>query len=224
MTKRVGFLYTVAGMFLGASVALVATPAFAFTYDRMGAVAYAHKYACNGIDCHNTVYPYYSFLGSGEDCANFASQVLFEGGDLPMIGVGNYPWWFKTATWDRSDSWASATGLYLNLSGNRRLDPTTTPIMSRKLSGALQGDLYLFDWGKGEGMSHMSIATGDGTFADYVSGGVNYSSITGGKGSHISQHSNDRDWAPWNWGYWNQHDPAIRNNMRTWVVHIKSAG
>ena len=202
----------------------MSTPAFAYTYDRAGAVAYAHQYACNGIDCHNTVYPYYSFLWSGEDCANFASQVLFEGGNLPMINTGSYPWWFKTSTGERSDSWASATGLYLNLSANRRLDPTTTPAMSSKLSGALQGDLYLYDWGQGEGMSHMSIATGDGTFADYVSAGINYQSITGGKGSHISQHSTDRDWSPWNWGYWNQHDPAIRSNMRTWVVHIKSAG
>ena len=73
-------------------------------------------------------------------------------------------------------------------------------------------------------MSHMSIATGDGSFTDYVSGGVNYTSITGGKGSYVTQHSTDRDWSPWNWGYWNQHDPTIRANMRTWVVHIKTVG
>jgi hypothetical protein len=96
--------------------------------------------------------------------------------------------------------------------------------MSAKVSGAQQGDIYMYDWNDGQGFSHMSLATGDGTFTNYSDSGTNYLNITGGTGSHMAQHSTDRDWAPWNWGYWTQTDVVKKGGMQTLVIHLNSVG
>jgi hypothetical protein len=59
-------------------------------YDRSKAVAYSDQYAKNSNPA------YISYEGSGTDCQNFASQVLFAGG-VPVIGNNRdniYDWFY----------------------------------------------------------------------------------------------------------------------------------
>ncbi len=96
--------------------------------------------------------------------------------------------------------------------------------MGAKFSGATAGggDVYVYDWGRGEGYSHVSYSTGKWFFADYFdrANGVNYLEITGGSGDMMSQHSTNREKAPWNYGYQIERDPTVRAKMRTMVLVI----
>lgn len=207
----------------------MATPAYAYSYSGTGAVGYAHQYACNGTDCHNSQYLY---LGS--DCANFVSQAIHDGGGLTYIkpGTSSTAWFYQVVYYFGfpdfigSQSWVSASSLYAQLVASNRLSSIANPTMSLKYSGANGGDIYLYDWGHGEGFSHVSLATDNGNFANYFDPGfqVNYTSITGGSGSRMVQHTTDRDWAPWNFGYWNENDPSVRALMKTKILRIAPAG
>lgn|GEM_PF-3304717 len=217
-------------------VAATGGSASAYSYDGLGAVHYAHLYACNGVDCHNSQYLY---LGS--DCANFVSQSIHDGGGLTyMRGVSSVlDWYYDTTTaldrtgysqnvYSGSQSWVSVSALYDQLRFTSRLSSIANPTMSLKYSGANSGDIYMYDWGKDEGFSHVALATDNGSFANYQdpfpSPLPNYSSITGGSGSRMAQHTNDRDWAPWNYGYWGERDASIRSKMRTKILRIAPAG
>jgi hypothetical protein len=71
-------------------------------------------------------------------------------------------------------------------------------------------------------LDSSSLASGRGTFANYYDthAGRNYRSITGGYGDYLSQHTRDRDYSPWNWGYQTQRNLVTRSKMNTWVIHI----
>jgi hypothetical protein len=228
MSKSRIFTTSAVAFVVGLGISIPATPVqAAYSYNRAGAVAYAHQYACNGVDCHNPNFVHLATIFASNDCTNFVSQAMNVGGGLPqMVDSTGTPWWYRRpASGDTfSPSWVSVSNLYMFLESSGRLAGLGYPAKTATVSGALQGDLYMYDWGGGEGFSHFSIATGDGTFTNFSSDGKNYTDITGGKGSHMSQHSNDRDWAPWNWGYWIQTDPTIRGRMQTVVVHINSNG
>jgi cell wall-associated NlpC family hydrolase len=94
--------------------------------------------------------------------------------------------------------------------------------MLAKYSGASGGDIYFYDWGKGEGWSHAAISTNSGTFANYYSPAdtLPYSAVTGGSGDRVAQHSNDRVDSPWNFGFYIETDKPIRDNMQTIVYHL----
>lgn len=236
--KLLNFVFGV----VAAGVIVIATggAASAYSYDGVGAVHYAHLYACNGTDCHNNQYLY---LGS--DCANFVSQSIHDGGGLTyLVGVSSVLDWFydsntvldRTGTsqvvYSGSASWVSVSALYDQLRFTNRLSSIANPTMSLKYSGANSGDIYMYDWGKGEGFSHVALATDNGTFINYQdpvtlfnpSPLPNYSTITGGSGSRMAQHTTDRDWAPWNYGYWGEHDAGVRAKMRTKILRIAPAG
>jgi hypothetical protein len=181
-----------------------------YTYDRAAAVAYAHKWSCNGpSSCRNS---FYQDLG-GEDCTNFVSQALLAGGVTETkVGPSYEQWWYdsKESGWpygpiNRSLSWSVVTNLSTQLQATGRATGVVLTNMTAKYSGANSagGDIYMYDWGKGEGYSHMSLSTGHEAYYPYTDpNGVSYTSITGGSGDSMSQHSTDRDHAPWNWGYW----------------------
>ena len=80
-------------------------------YNREKAVAYARKWALGRNP------RFYNFSGIGGDCANFASQCLYEG-----IGVMNfkplYGWYYRSAS-ERTPSWTSVQYLYRFLTGNK---------------------------------------------------------------------------------------------------------
>jgi hypothetical protein len=181
-----------------------------YTYNRASAVAYANKWSCNGsTSCRNGDY---QNLGD-EDCTNFVSQALFAGGVTEVkTGQGYEQWWYDgyEGLWligplNRSLSWGLVTNLSTHLQATGRATGVTLTNMTSKYSGAHSagGDIFMYDWGKGEGYSHMALSTGRETYYPYtdpIHG--SYTKITGGSGDSISQHSTDRDHAPWNWGYW----------------------
>jgi hypothetical protein len=180
-----------------------------YTYNRAAAVAYARQWSCNGTtSCRN---PAFQNLGD-EDCTNFVSQALLAGGVTETkTGYGYEQWWYDDyETWpfgpiNRSLTWALVTNLSTHLQATGRATGVVLTDMTAKYSGAnpAGGDIYMYDWGKGEGYSHLSLSTGREAYYPYTDpNGFSYTSITGGSGDSMSQHSTDRDHAPWNWGYW----------------------
>lgn len=189
------------------------------SYDRAAAAAYALKYACNGKDCRHTGYP-----SHGADCTNFASQVLTAGGKKGVYS-GSKIWYFLTKS-TQSKSWNENTAFeaFWTESGKNRSTQTSyASKMSNKYTNAARGDVYVYDWGRGHGWSHLSVSAGFGEFANYYDSGAkrNYRSITDGRGDFIAQHTTDRVKSPWNWGYWTEKDLTVRAKMRTKIIHIK---
>lgn len=229
--KRIGLAS--AGFVVGLAVSLIAvSPSHATTtYNRSGVVSYAKKYACNDdMSCQNPGYMRMGFIlyNDGSDCANFVSQSINVGGGLPSVysGPTELRWFYDEmplGAYTGTASWVKVSDLYYELAVSNRMSYSTMPTMTNQYSGAKPGDVYMYDWGQGEGYSHMAIATGDGTFATYMdpyNKDKNYNSVTAGAGSKIAQHSRDRDGAPWNWGYWTQGNPTIKKLMRTMVIHM----
>lgn len=214
-------------------VSIFSNPAeAAVTYNRAGAVAYAKQYACNpNSNCAN---PNYMRIGGfyetgSKDCANFVSQAMYQGGGLPAIRSGSslIQWHYSDIlkiNFTGSNNWINVGGLYNQLALSGRISSTASPSNTAAYSGASPGDLYMYNWGLGEGFSHLAMATSDGTFVNYfdTSHSKNYNSVTGGAGSKIAQHSTDRDGAPWNWGYWTETRSSVRQLMQTRVIRISS--
>ena len=104
-----------------------------------------------------------------------------------------------------------------------RVNSVLYPSMSAKYSGASGGDIYLYDWGDGNGYSHVAVSTNSGNFANYYdpAASQSYASVTGGSGDRTSQHSNDRVDAPWNWGWYVQPNPVFHSLARTKILHLQ---
>jgi cell wall-associated NlpC family hydrolase len=214
------------GATVGALVVVQATPTAsfaAFTFNRTNAAAYASKYACNNNEgCRNA-----SYVDLGDvDCTNFVSQALRAGG-MTMKRTTSLVWWYDGMPgffpWEtnRSSSWSGVSDLRSFLIGTDRGN-YSYPSMSASTTSAAAGDIYMYDWGKGEGYSHMSVALGSGTFASFrdPKTGRFYSSVTSGFGSMMAQHSTDRNGAPWNWGFQTERDMGVRAKMDTIVIRI----
>lgn len=221
-SKIVGSILSFGIGFIAASAA---APAFGIT--RSTGVTYANTYSCNTGSCFNSSY---KNLGA-TDCANFVSQALHASG-LPMRNVTNMKldWYHYHAcntfgcSYTFSPAWVNVTDLVNYLSGSGYISQVLKPSMGAKFSGATAGggDVYVYDWGLGEGYSHVSYSTGKWFFADYFdrANSINYQEITGGSGDMMSQHSTNRDKAPWNYGYQIERDPTVRAKMRTMVLVI----
>jgi hypothetical protein len=194
--------------------------AYGYTYNRDGAAAYAHQWSSNtDTGLSNTAYQYYG----DNDCANFASQVLYQGGGLPMQYSGNYLWWNDFSTHTNTASWSVAQLLKQNLVGSVRA-AVYRPGMTDKYTSAGRGDVYVYEWGDDDGeWDNESVSSGFGSFANFVdpSSGKNYRSVLSGVGDYMSQHTRHRDYAPWNWGFWIQADPIKRAKMDTIILHIQ---
>lgn len=207
------FLAVVLALFLGVAVAAPATAAG--TYDRTAAAQYAQKYSCNeNTSCRNS-----KFKSMGADCTNFVSQTLWAGGKSMYQGKGATWAWITRDNY--TNSWVQVPKMreFLNEKGRSTVLSVN---MDGSFTAAKKGDLYMYDWGKGSGWSHLSIETGNGTFANIVDSHTkkNYRSITGGKGDYIAQHTTDRDGSPWNWGYQTEKDPKIKKKMKTVLIRI----
>lgn len=150
---------------------------------RVKAVEYAELYCAAGPDenyffQYNKNYRNYNYLGG--DCANFASQVLFEGGKFKKTSAWNY---YKN---DGSRAWVNAQGLknYLINSGRGSVIVHGTYDQVLKLSyKLLPGDIVAYEK-KGK-IVHVSVVTG----AD--SRGY----------SLVSCHNIDRYRVPWDLGW-----------------------
>ena len=100
-------------------------------YDRGKAVAYARKWALGRNP------RFYNFSGLGGDCANFASQCIYEG-----IGVMNfaplYGWFYRSSS-DRTPSWTSVKYLHSFLTENSAGVGPYAKIVP--LQGVMPGDI-----------------------------------------------------------------------------------
>ncbi|GHU55623.1 hypothetical protein FACS1894132_12000 [Clostridia bacterium] len=124
--------------------------ASATTYNASAAVTYANKYALN---------PNHAYMNNesgGGDCTNFASQVLHEGGGIPMHSGNNgyNNCWFYSSSSNRSTSWAGAQYLYDYLfSSVSKINASATTF-----SGISTGDLIQL--GTTSSITHSMIVTG----------------------------------------------------------------
>lgn len=120
------------------------------SYNPVSAIAYAKEYAFT----YNPIYPNYSDVEPGGDCANFISQCLYAGG-MPMIGYdANDPLrnWFcySSYLWDIhkiSKSWRGAYYFFIYWSSHAKAskefkgDSLTVPVLNQELlSYASPGD------------------------------------------------------------------------------------
>lgn len=216
--RFLSFLLLATLSFLGTQAVL---PAQAYVLNRSAAVTYAKTYSSNGTWARN---PSYVNLGA-TDCTNFASQVMAAGG-IPQVLTGpvSAQWWYGTSSAGAfSSSWSHVSDLYNFLVNANHVGSFIFPAMNAKYSGASGGDIYFYDWGRGDGYSHVAVSTNSGAFATFMdpSYGVSYASITGGSGDRIAQHSTDRVDSPWNLGWWEETNPTYKANMRTKIIHLQ---
>ncbi|MGB9780574.1 amidase domain-containing protein [Caldanaerobacter sp.] len=135
-------------------------------YDREKAVAYADKYAGAAWGSGNNYEynpKYKDYYGVGGDCTNYVSQVLHEGGGLPMDNV----WFFNGK--DASTAWAQAPALfnYLIYTGRGKLIAKghyldmikpTEQYPQGAIKALEKGDLICYEE-KGE-IVHFAVVTG----------------------------------------------------------------
>lgn len=161
---------------------------------RRGAMEYADLY-CGASDdseyyfLYNKKYKNYNSLGG--DCANFASQVLYEGGKFRKTGGWNYDK-------DGSRAWVNAQGFkdYLIYSGRGSLIAHGTYDKVLKLSyKLLPGDIIAYEK-KGK-VVHVSVVTG----AD--SRGY----------SMVNCHNTDRFKVPWDLGWSDR-------GIKFWLIRV----
>jgi cell wall-associated NlpC family hydrolase len=170
----------------------VTAPAVA-AYNGAAAAAYADSWVQNGQTLQNPNYPDYGVI----DCTNFVSQALAAGG-YPMQGFGQDKtkytnWWLdhNVFGFSNSFSWSVAPDLLNMLYYD---SPGGSPLAYRSpsqqgpgyRSGGATGDVIFYDWGVGEGVSHVTIQVGYGT--DPVSHWT---------GDLVDEHSSDREHAFW---------------------------
>lgn len=180
---------------VAAGACLLSTAPVAFAYSPANAAAYANTWVQDGQQLRNGDYPDF-----GNDCTNFVSQALFAGG-YDMQGFDGdttkYTNWYiykeNFLNWKHSMSWGSASNL-LNFLWKDA--PGGSPLAYKapnqgtigfKQSGGQQGDVIFYDWGMGEGISHVAIQVAFG-FDDQA---------PGWEGSLVDYHSTDREKAFW---------------------------
>jgi hypothetical protein len=175
-----------------------------YHWDTTAAIGYADRYSGNyGVLCWNRSYQYLT-----NDCTNFMSEALLWGT------------FHTTTVWTPyTSAWAYVLPLY-----NWLLYSISTPYasvsavysgsgLSAAYTAANKGDIYMYDWGKGRGWSHMSMAVGWGPRpAPYTADGT---------GDYMDQHTIDRWHAAWNYGYLHPDSSIDRTKMKVMVLSIK---
>jgi len=160
---------------------------------RIKAIEYAEKYcgAASEIDYkYNKKYRDYNPLGG--DCANFASQILFEGGKFRKNSAWNYDKNGGTRGWLNADGFKR----YMTNSGRASVIAYGSYDKVYKASyKLLPGDFVAYE--KKNDITHISVVTG----AD-------------SKGySLVSCHNSDRSNVPWDLGFSDK-------NIRFWLVRV----
>lgn len=142
----------ISGLLIGATVSLINSPgaqaAVASTYNPTLARNYSNTYTCNGSNCRNSAYVN---LG-GTDCTNFVSQAL---------KAGNFPtsagWYYSNGT-IHSASWVQVAAFKNFMVDQAQYAYIASPGMTSTYTTASIGDVYMYDWGHGDGYSHLSFA------------------------------------------------------------------
>ena len=123
-----------------------------YSYNRSAAVSYADTWATS----HNSQYSDFS----PNDCTNYVSQCLWNGG-YPMYGVLNYQnvdddtqWWWNFSYRTHTYSWSVAHKLYgfLCLNGHMTIKDSTSAWSGETVPqsiynlGMRPGDVIFYDW------------------------------------------------------------------------------
>ena len=162
---------------------------------RIASVAYANEY-CGaaseekyGFKYNNK---YRNYNPEGGDCANFASQILFEGGKFKKNSAWNYDGRGATGAWLNAGGFKN----YMINSGRASLIAYGSYDKVYKSSfNLLPGDFIAYE-SKGD-INHISVVTG----AD----SKGYSLVT--------CHNSDRNNVPWDLGWSNK-------NIKFWLVRV----
>lgn len=162
---------------------------------RKSVIEYAEKY-CGAATTENFEYKYNKdyrdFNPEGGDCANFASQILHEGGGFKKNSTWNYAKGSATGPWINADKFNS----YMLNSGRASLIAKGSYEQVYKASyKLLPGDFVAYE-SKGD-ITHISVVTG----AD----SKGYSLVT--------CHNTDRNNVPWDLGWSNK-------SMKFWLVRV----
>jgi hypothetical protein len=168
-------------------------------FNRVNAVADA-DFSWNRSYPH----PYERFPGT--DCTNFVSQAWHFGGGLQM----NDGWFLRDdpgAWWrgerDFSASWVNVVSFANYMEFDWEIASWRPTNIWENYNSADLADAILYDWGEGDGYSHMAIEAG-----------------WDGNGDYIDQHTTDRFHSPWNLGWQQQSDPQVRSRMRAQIIHV----
>ena len=135
---------------------------------------------------------YRDYNSKGGDCANFASQILFEGGKFKKNSAWNYDSGGATSTWLNADGFKR----YMTNSGRASVIAHGSYEQIYKLSfKLLPGDFIAYE--KNADINHISVVTG----AD-------------SKGyALVSCHNSDRNKVPWDLGWSNK-------SIKFWLVRV----
>lgn len=162
---------------------------------RLGAIQYADKY-CGAASTAEYEYKYNKnyrdYNSQGGDCANFASQVLFEGGNFKKNHSWNYDKSGATGAWVNADIFKR----YMINSGRASVIAYGGYEKVYKASyKLLPGDFVAYE--KKNDITHISVVTG----AD--SRGY----------SLVSCHNSDRNKVPWDLGFSDKH-------IKFWLIRV----
>ncbi|MDD3225319.1 MAG: amidase domain-containing protein [Clostridium sp.] len=135
---------------------------------------------------------YRNYNSMGGDCANFASQIMFEGGGFKKNGAWNYDKGGATRAWVNADGFKD----YMIYSGRASVIARGSYEKVYKAAYKLQpGDFVAYEK-KGD-ITHISTVTGRDS-----------------KGyALVSCHNTDRNKVPWDLGWSDK-------NIKFWIVHV----
>ena len=170
-------------------------------YDPTLAAAWADQHAadCNSWPFGANQSPYHCYLS---DCTNFVSIALHQGGGMPFSAHQSYAdanWYYlppstATASW----SLAADLGTYLTYNHPNRLLGVARGDHEDAYSLLQAGDVFFYDFGDGNGISHSTIMTGSGWFQNDPDTWDPNQAWMWHYGDYIDQHSHSRFHQAWN--------------------------
>lgn len=187
-------------------LAVPAPPASAAdSFNRAAAVAYADRWVQEGQTLRNP--DYYSF---SNDCTNYVSQVWKAAGVMERYYSSPY-WYGRRALGTHTPSWTVVDAFGKYMVEYYKIASYRTATVSSNYNPAAQGDAIMWDFGGGR-FGHNTVEIN--WTSSYYYQGKQYA------GDYINQHTNDREHAPWNYGWRMERDPDRRSRYRATVVHF----
>lgn len=163
MRKTTKFLKALAPTLIVLAIILVpGSEVYAGVYNRSTAVTYADAWAKN----RNPNYPNYGTGTGCNDCTNYVSQVLHQGGVPQISGSDDALHWFTYkdfwGTWQGSKSWAATDWLNTHAS---QFQSTRYQYISGGPSTLSAGDFFLMDLPTNpfQGPDHSRVIVGWGS-------------------------------------------------------------
>ena len=149
-----------------------------YSYNRIGAVIYAHQWALAPRPYNSP--PYTDYTDAGGDCTNFVNQAIHDGGNAQMVfggthgtnGDGQLGWYFYSSL-DHATAWNYVTPLmeFITQYWVWSAGPEGCEV---SVTGLQVGDLIQYDWeGTGNLWDHSVIVVnivndGSGVMTPYI--------------------------------------------------------